>query len=882
MEIYKLENIGFKYPNGDKQALENINISFKKGEFVTICGKSGCGKTTLLRLLKPAISPHGELSGNIIFCGENIKTADEKKLAADIGFVMQSPENQIVTDKVWHELSFGLENMGVELQQMRARVSEMASFFGIQDWFYKKTSELSGGQKQILNLASVMVMRPEVLVLDEPTSRLDPIAASEFLQMLGKINKELGTTVILAEHRLEETFAISDKAVVMENGRIIAEGTPRGVGRTLKESKFEIYESMPTSVKVYESVENEGVSPLTISEAREWLSEYTKKNKPEQINIENNASEYQKPVIELKEVFFRYERTSEDIIKNLNLTVFDGEIMAILGGNGTGKTTALSLISGINTPKRGEIYIKGRKISQIPDLYEGLLGVLPQEPKSLFAKKTVFLELMEMIDKKLTKEEREQEILKIARLCVIDDLLENHPYDLSGGEQQRTALAMILLKKPQILVMDEPTKGMDAHFKRIFARILQDLKRGGATVIMVSHDLDFCAEFADRCALLFDGAVTSIGEKREFFLNNYFYTTTACRIARGIIENAVLTEDIINAIGGKYEHKAQEEAYDYKISEAPKGEEKKEKISKGKIAKGIFFGICFVVSYILKLTDIFGFKGKSYFFGAGAIVFLALCLKNLIPQKEQKRNSWRLYSKGIRKRTRGASVMILLLIPLTIFFGIYYLGDRKYYFISLLIVLETVLPFLAMFENRKAQAREIVVISVLCALGVAGRTAFFMLPEFKPLLAIVIISGVCMGGETGFLVGAMSGFVSNFFFGQGPWTPWQMFALGIIGFISGVMSEYGILGRSRYPLCVFGFLSALIIFGGIMNPASVLMVTSNPTKEMIYSAFLVGFPVDLIHAMSTAFFLWFLAEPMIEKIERIKTKYGLLEFNKID
>ena len=877
METYKLENVSFKYPNRDNFALENINTVFKKGEFVTICGKSGCGKTTLLRLLKPEISPYGELLGDILFGGKNIKTADEKNISSAVGFVMQSPENQIVTDKVWHELSFGLENMGVQNQQMRARVSEMASFFGIQEWFYKKTSELSGGQKQILNLASVMVMRPKVLILDEPTARLDPISASEFLQMLKKINKELGTTVILAEHRLEEAFSISDKIVVMENGRIIADGTPRAVGKILRETGSEMYDAMPLPIKVFESTEKEGICPLTVAEAREWLLEYTKENKPATVNKEDTSNKFQKPVVELKEVFFRYERASRDVIKNLNLTVFEGEILAILGGNGTGKTTALSLISGINNPNRGEIYIKGKKLSQIPDLHCGLLGVLPQEPKSLFAKKTVYLELMDMTDKKLTKEERDGEVFEISRLCRIDALLESHPYDLSGGEQQRVALAMILLKKPQILILDEPTKGMDAHFKRIFAGILKDLKRGGATVIMVSHDLDFCAEFADRCALLFDGAVTSMGETREFFLNNYFYTTSACRMARGIIENAVLAEDIINAIGGKYERETKEEAYGYKISQIPKSEG--EKLSRSQIKKGIIFGICFFIVCILRIVTLI-LKSKSTFFLIGAeIVFLALCFKNLLPQKNLYDNITKPRKKGISKRTRTASVMILLLIPLTIFFGIYYLGDRKYYFISLLVMFETVLPFFMMFENRKKKAREIVIISVLCTLGVAGRTAFFMLPEFKPLLAVIIISGVCMGGETGFLVGAMSGFVSNFFFGQGPWTPWQMFALGIIGFVSGVMSEYGLLGRNRYSLCAFGFLSALIIFGGIMNPASVLMVTANPTKEMIYSAFLVGFPVDLVHAVSTVFFLWFLSEPVIDKLERIKIKYGLLEFN---
>lgn len=871
MEAYKLTGVSFKYPNG-KAALNNIDAVFKKGEFVTVCGKSGCGKTTLLRLLKPAVSPFGELSGEILFNGENIAAQDGRNTATDVGFVTQNPDNQIVTDKVWHELSFGLENMGVKTPQIRARVSEIASFFGIEDWFYKKTTDLSGGQKQILNLASVMVMLPEVLILDEPTSRLDPIAAAEFLQILKKVNTELGVTVIIAEHRLNEVFAISDKIMVMDRGVVIAAGTPREIGSILKEKKSDMREALPVPVRIFESVQKEGICPLTIAESRQWLSEFK-----DVIPIKaNKECEKQKnPVINAKEAFFRYKKDDRDIIKNLNLTVYQGEILAIVGGNGTGKTTALSLISGINKPQRGEIYIKGKKISDIPELYNGVLGVLPQEPQSLFSKKTVFEDLVSMTDKKLSKEQRNDAVYEIARLCRIEEFLKSHPYDLSGGEQQRAALAMVLLKKPQILILDEPTKGVDAHFKKIFAGILKDLKRSGATIIMVSHDLDFCAEFVDRCALFYDGAVTAQGTVREFFLNNYFYTTSACRIARGIIENAVLTEDIIAAIGGIQDNSYEEEVFYYEISQTD--DKKPDEKPHIEIGKGIFFAICFVLAYILKLTEFVDFYGKNYILGGAAIVFLGFFLRCFFVQKELGTEKSTDNRKGLKKRTTLASVFILLLIPFTIFFGIYYLGDRKYYFISLLIIIETILPFFMLFEKRKAEAREIVIVSVLCAIGVAGRAAFFMIPEFKPLLAIIIISGVCMGAETGFLVGAMTGFVSNFFFGQGPWTPWQMFALGIIGFIAGITFYTGFFRKTRYSLSVFGFFAALIIYGGIMNPASVLMVTQNPTKEMIYSAFLVGFPVDFIHAMSTAFFLWFLSGPMIDKLERIKQKYGLLE-----
>ncbi|MBR4172962.1 MAG: ATP-binding cassette domain-containing protein, partial [Clostridia bacterium] len=515
-----------------------------------------------------------------------------------------------------------------------------------------------------------------------------------------------------------------------------------------------------------------------------------------------------KAVIEAKEVFFRYEKNSEDVIKNLSLMLFEGEFLAILGGNGTGKTTALSLISGINKPQRGEILINGSCFSEIKNLYNGLLGVLPQEPKSLFTKKTVFDELMDMTDKKADEKSREDAAISVARLCRIENLLKSHPYDLSGGEQQRVALSMILLKRPQILVMDEPTKGMDTHFKKIFAKILQDLKAGGASILMVSHDIEFCAEFADRCAMFFDGSVTAVGTAREFFKNNFFYTTATSRMARDILPDAVLAKDIIFALGGECEEETEEETH---------------------------------IDYQPEIIE---------------------------PKPKPTVNK--------RKIGKYTALIMAVIVPLTVLFGVYFLGDRKYYFISLLIVLETLIPFFAIFEKGKKGAREVVVVSVLCAIGVAGRIAFFMIPQLKPLLAVVILSGVSLGGEVGFLVGAMSGFLSNFFFGQGPWTPWQMFALGLIGFLAGVVFGKGILKKTRLSLALFGFFSALLIYGGIMNPASVLMVTTDVNWGMIYSAFLVGFPIDLVHAASTAVFLWFLGKPFIEKMERIKIKYGLL------
>ncbi len=890
MESFKIENLSFTYPVRREKALDNINFTVNQGEFVLLCGKSGCGKTTLLRLLKSTLAPFGEISGNIYFGGKRLADYDAKEQASGIGFVMQNPDNQIVTDKVWHELAFGLESLGYKQNEIRTRVSEMASFFGIETWFHKKVTELSGGQKQLLNLASVMAIGPSVLILDEPTSQLDPIAAGEFLKTLEKINHELGTTVILTEHRLEDAFPMADRVIVMEEGKIIVDGAPEEVGRILKAKHHETYKALPTPMQVHGEVKNSLPCPITVRDGRVWLEAYSKENVLQaEVIPKDKKPDSADTIIEIKDAWFRYEKALPDVVKGLNLSVSRGECFCIVGGNGTGKTTTLSIISGLNIPYRGNVLIKGQSISNIKNLYDGLLGVLPQNPQSVFVKKTVYLDLMEILSKKkLTKDEKEQKVQNISVICRIENLLERHPYDLSGGEQQRAALAKILLMEPEILLLDEPTKGMDAHFKEEFAHILADLKANGVTILMVSHDIEFCAKYADRCALVFDGSITSVDTPREFFKGKNFYTTAANRMARTRLPDAVLAEDIILACGGHVEKKERQSRVIelHKVDRERKPEkETVKKLSPTRIIIGSLFALLFALTSLDFLTDIeiFKFAGTSFVGLATiqvfAVIEIAISCFCFFPQRESRIEVIQVpkSDRKLTKRTLWATLLILILIPLTIYIGIFFLGDRKYYFISLLIILETMIPFCMVFESRKPKARELIVISVLCAIAAIGRAAFFMLPQFKPVTSLVIIAGVCFGGETGFLVGAVTGFVSNFFAGHGPWTPWQMFALGIIGFIAGILFSKGLLRKTKTSLCIFGFMATIFIYGGIMNPASILMWQTKITWEMLAYAYAMGVPFDLIHALSTVFFLWFISEPMIEKLERVKMKYGLVE-----
>ena len=879
MAAFEIRDLTFYYPEQGRETLQNVSFTVEPGQFVTLCGPSGCGKSTLLRQLKTVLAPHGVRSGEILFEGRPLDSIDQREQSARIGFVQQSPENQIVTDKVWHELAFGLESLGYDTPTIRGRVAEMASFFGIQTWFYKNVTELSGGQKQLLNLASIMAMQPSVLILDEPTSQLDPIAASDFIATVGKINRELGTTIIMTEHRLEDVFPISDRVIVMDKGRLIADGSPAQVGAMLKGEGHSMFLAMPTAMRVWAAVKDDSECPITVRDGRDWLAAYAEKHELAPVAPAAPTRRAEETAISMEDIWFRYEKDMPDIVKGLSLEVKKGEFLAILGGNGTGKTTTLSVIGGLRKAYRGEVKVNGS------------VAVLPQNPQSIFVKKTVREDLFEIFKgSKLSAEEKEMRVARMVKLCRLEELIDRHPYDLSGGEQQRATLAKVLLLDPEILLMDEPTKGLDAEFKQIFAVIVKTLLRRGVTIFMVSHDVEFCAEHADRCALFFDGGIVTEGTPREFISGNNFYTTSTNRIARNFLPEAVTAADLIASCGGDV---PPEPEIGEEVSALPEPAEGSAAAKPAKLplwrklvaaAAGIVAIFAFIkaitVTDLSTLLNASGVTGLAmdqipiYIAFIVALIVLALATARKAPAQAVRipRDQ-----RKLSKRTVAAMVMILLLIPVTLFVGVMFFGNKKYYFTALLIVIETMLPFALVFESRKPQARELVIIAVLCAIGVAGRAAFFMLPNFKPVLGLVIIAAVAFGGETGFLVGAMTMMISNMLFGQGPWTPWQMFATGIIGFLAGILFRKGLLRRTRASLAIFGALSAVFIYGGIMNPASALMWIGDFSWKAILTYYISGFPVDLVHACATALTLWFLAEPMLEKMDRIKVKYGLVE-----
>lgn len=552
MALFAFEELTFRYPEAPRDALRDVSVAIEPGQFVLVCGQSGCGKTTLLRQFKSALAPHGHQSGRVLFDGVPLADVPEREQVARIGFVMQNPDAQIVTDKVWHELAFVLESLGCDERTMRLRVAEMASYFGIQHWFHKNVGELSGGQKQLLNLASVMAARPDVLVLDEPTSQLDPIAASDFLATVHRINRELGTTVVMSEHRLEEVYGLADRVVVLEEGRVVADGEPRAVAGQLHRAGSPMALALPAAARIAWGVESEQVeTPLTVREGRSWLADEVAAFPPHRWALpagEACDSAPARAAVELRDVWFRYERDGADVLRGTTLTVPEGSLFAVVGGNGTGKSTMLRAICGVARPYRGKITVLGRRLKdwKRAELFRGGVAMLPQDPLNLMVKKTVRGDLEEMLDGRgLTAGQRTAAVREVAALTDIVPLLDAHPFDLSGGEVQRAALAKVLLNEPRLLLLDEPTKGLDAFFKEKLAALLRSLTARGTTVLMVSHDIEFCASYADRCALFFDGDAVTTNPPRRFFASNSFYTTAANRISRGLFENAVTVEEVV-------------------------------------------------------------------------------------------------------------------------------------------------------------------------------------------------------------------------------------------------------------------------------------------------------------------------------------------------
>lgn len=556
--VLSCEHVSFCYPRQTDNAIEDISFSIGEAEFVVLCGQSGCGKTTLLRHFKKNQIPFGTGSGKLYYRGSDLETMDDRESAARIGFVGQNPDTQLVTDKVWHELAFGLENLGVPGEQIRRRTAEIAQYFGMESWFRRPVSELSGGQKQLLNLASVVIMQPDVLLLDEPTAQLDPIGTGRFLDTLRRLNRDLGTAVLLSEQRLEEVVPMADRVLIMHQGHLVADAVPGQCAAKLEAYEREhnealpIASAMPVAVRVWKACHyrDEANSPVSIRQGKSWLADHVRKTGQPGEPIKSAVSDrhpchtakraVSETALFVDRLCFGYQK-DQRVLEDFTMRVPEGMLYAVVGGNGSGKSTALKAIMGICKPRRGKVKAAGK------------IRFLAQNPKSLFTELTAAEELMAMLlpengGASLKEADRTQRVGEMLSYLELTAQREQNPMDLSGGQQQRLALGKLLLTEPDILLLDEPTKGLDGAFKEKLAEFLKDLCSKGKTVVLVSHDMEFCARYADQCGLLFDGQLISEGETRAFFRENVFYTMAAQRMSRGVCGDCLLAEDIIRAL----------------------------------------------------------------------------------------------------------------------------------------------------------------------------------------------------------------------------------------------------------------------------------------------------------------------------------------------
>lgn len=790
MEIIKIENLSFVHENSERFALENIDLSVKKGEIVTIFGKSGSGKSTLVKMLLPNITPNGQIFGNIKVFGKNLSDFDNKDIVQKIGFVSQSPENQIVTDKVWSELAFGLENIGTDQNEITIRIAEICNYFGINSWINKSTFELSGGQKQLLNLASIMCLQPEILVFDEPLSQLDPIACQKFIDIINKINRDFGTTIVIVEHNLEYLIELCNNFHFVNCGKVEFSGDLVYISDKIYSENEYLSKLLPFYPRVSNEVFNLGKSEINRAKLIEKLESELPLHEND-LSVCTDLCDEKSDILKMKEVFYKYDKNSDFILKDLTFDICKNEILSIVGANGSGKSTILKLIAGIIDPSEGKMVKKS----------DFSIGYLPQDPTNLFSCETVLEEISEFYDT-----ENEVKIEDIIKICNLSGILSLHPYDISGGEQQKVALAKILMRNPNFFLFDEPTKGMDSIFKHEFAEILRKLKTNDTSIVMVTHDLDFSAEISDKCAMVFDGKIISCMNSTEFYSKNSFYTTSTRKFVKNYLDKVVTLTQLKNYFGI---------------------EAKKDKINKDTSEKNFHMNV------------------------------------DRKPVKNDKKYQINIY----------LIISILILMPVTIFAGNLFFDNRRYYFISILLIIETFLPLLIQFEKKHSNTKEIAIISSFCSLIVASRAVFYAFPQFKPMLALVAISGVSFGSQTGFLVGSLSMFLSNFIFGQGPWTPWQIFAMCIIGAVFGTF--YHEKKHNKLILSVFGAFSAIFIYGLILNISTVLISQANPTFDMFKTTIILGFPMDLIHAISTFLFMYFGFDFIMKKIQRIKVKYDV-------
>ncbi len=552
--MIRFDNLSFTYNGAEKPALQNVNLTVEDGEFILITGPSGSGKSTLARCFNGLV-PHfhgGILSGSAEVQGMNILKYSPKDMATRVGMVFQDPENQLVTTDVEREIAFGLENLGFPINLIARRIEEALDTAGIAGLRFRRLHELSGGEKQKVAIASVLALHPEVLVLDEPTSELDPQSAEEVLEILERLNDELGITIILIELRLDRVIHLVDRMLVISEGKIMADGHPREVLSRIEIDGLGI--GVPPVVRLMQRLRSAGLVldslPLTVKEARLSLQKTLQATKTATFIDELIRM---KPVLTADKLWFSYGE--KPALKNINLTVNEGEFIAIMGRNASGKTTLIKHLNGLLKPTKGKVTVCGMDTRQksVSELSRQV-GYVFQNPNDHLFADTVEEEIAFSLKNQNTAQDK---IIKSVEHMLdrfkLGQYRQTYPRDLSGGEKQRLALASVLVSEPKIVVLDEPTRGMDYALKKELMGFLEEYRRRGNAIIIVTHDVEMIAECADRVVLLSEGRIVVEGDKRQVLSKALLFSPQINRLAQalsryGITDTTLTIDEMIRQI----------------------------------------------------------------------------------------------------------------------------------------------------------------------------------------------------------------------------------------------------------------------------------------------------------------------------------------------
>ncbi|WLR42715.1 ATP-binding cassette domain-containing protein [Bacillus carboniphilus] len=534
VEMAKIQELHFSYPDEENKTLDSISLEVAEGDFIVMIGPSGSGKTTLLKHFKKELLPIGKRTGTIHLFDQDISSLPDLQAAKEVGYLFQNPNDQLVMDTVIQELAFTLENIGLDTFTIQKKIAEITNFLGFQHILHQFIHTLSGGQKQLVNLASLLILNPKILLLDEPTAQLDPIATKEFLTVLKRIHDELGTTIIICEHQLDEVISLANKLIFMNNGKIEVYSSTLDVLNWLWKQGKPYVNYIPSIPRLgYEM----GLSPipLQVKEGIKLVNSNLIRTKP----LSSNSKEQTEEVLRVSHLSFQYEKNQPYILDDLSTSFSKGTGVSLLGQNGSGKSTLLTLLAGLQKPRRGKVHLHGKSINKRKD-FNTLVSYVSQNPENHFSQFTVYEELAQ----------------RAKHLCInhidpfikefhLQNVLNHNPYDLSGGEKQLLVLCLAMMADSDVLLLDEPTKGMDPVIKMKIGQLFRKKIAEGKTIVIATHDIEFTATYMDQCCILFDGMIVSRDYVRPFFADNFFYTTPINRMVRKQLPYALNWKDVV-------------------------------------------------------------------------------------------------------------------------------------------------------------------------------------------------------------------------------------------------------------------------------------------------------------------------------------------------